>query len=42
VGGYRLHINCQGAKQSGDSPTIVLEAGATEFSCSRAAARLGK
>jgi len=32
VGGYRLHINCQGRKQSDDSPTVVLEAGATQFS----------
>lgn len=32
VGGYRLHINCQGSKQSDSSPTVVLEAGASEFS----------
>jgi pimeloyl-ACP methyl ester carboxylesterase len=31
VGGYQLHINCQGSGQPG-SPTIVLEAGAGEFS----------
>ena len=32
VGGYRLHINCQGSKPSADSPTVVLEAGAGEYS----------
>lgn len=31
VGGYLLHINCQGSSQP-DAPTIVLEAGAGEFS----------
>jgi pimeloyl-ACP methyl ester carboxylesterase len=33
VGGYRLHINCQGESRPG-SPTVVLEAGATQFSLS--------
>jgi pimeloyl-ACP methyl ester carboxylesterase len=32
VGGYRLHINCQGSKQGADSPTVVVEAGAGDFS----------
>ncbi len=31
VGGYRLHIHCQGAKEPG-VPTVLLEAGAREFS----------
>lgn len=31
VGGYRLHINCQGVSEPG-FPTVVLEAGASEFS----------
>jgi pimeloyl-ACP methyl ester carboxylesterase len=31
VGGYRLHIYCQGASQPG-VPTVVLDAGASEFS----------
>jgi pimeloyl-ACP methyl ester carboxylesterase len=31
VGGYRLHINCQGVSEPG-VPTVVLEAGAREFS----------
>jgi pimeloyl-ACP methyl ester carboxylesterase len=31
VGGYRLHINCQGSAEPG-VPTIVVEAGAGEFS----------
>lgn len=31
MGGYGLHINCQGAKEPG-GPTVVLEAGAREFS----------
>jgi pimeloyl-ACP methyl ester carboxylesterase len=31
MGGYRLHIHCQGAKEPG-IPTVVLEAGAREFS----------
>jgi len=30
VGGYRLHLNCQGAKPSGDSPTVVMEGGHME------------
>ncbi len=32
VGGYRLHINCQGSKQSAGSPTVVLESGTGEYS----------
>ena len=32
VGGYRLHLNCQGSKQSADSPTVVLESGTGEYS----------
>jgi pimeloyl-ACP methyl ester carboxylesterase len=32
VGGYRLHINCQGSKPSDDSPTVVLEAGLSQYS----------
>jgi pimeloyl-ACP methyl ester carboxylesterase len=32
VGGYRLHINCQGSKPSAGSPTVVLESGAGEYS----------
>jgi pimeloyl-ACP methyl ester carboxylesterase len=31
VGGYQLHVNCQGASEPG-VPTVVLEAGAGEFS----------
>lgn len=31
IGGYRLHINCQGASEPG-APTVVLDAGAGEFS----------
>jgi pimeloyl-ACP methyl ester carboxylesterase len=32
VGGYRLHINCQGSKPSAGSPTVVLESGTGEYS----------
>ena len=32
VDGYRLHINCQGREQNDGSPTVVLEAGASQFS----------
>lgn len=31
VGGYRLHIDCQGSSQPG-APTVVLESGAGEYS----------
>ena len=31
LGGYRLHINCQGSSQAG-SPTVVIDAASGEFS----------
>jgi pimeloyl-ACP methyl ester carboxylesterase len=32
LGGYRMHINCQGSKPSAGSPTVVLESGGGEYS----------
>jgi len=31
AGGWRLHLNCTGASK-GEAPTVVLEAGAGDFS----------
>ena len=41
VGGYRMHINCQGRKRSDGSPTVVLEAGHSESSLTWALVQRG-
>jgi pimeloyl-ACP methyl ester carboxylesterase len=32
VGGYRMHLHCQGDKRGAGSPTVILDAGNAEFS----------